>query len=131
MNPDLHTIIDRLTFAPLEVKCEILSILFSEGCIKPKGAKAWLAQRFIKIVILIIGKEKVKTILKNDYLKNSDLAERTFFDLLDALVIKEQLTLIQDVLYAVYLSKWQYSKEDVAAYIDKFNFINLNDPFKK
>jgi len=117
MNKNLSEIIDQLTFAPIEKKGEILSILLSEGCVKDTSMSSFFGRLVIRVTVAVIGKEKVKESFQRIYLKNPKQTEEIFLSLMDVIIAKEPLPLIQDLLNAIYLAKWKFDPEDIRRYI--------------
>jgi hypothetical protein len=119
MNSNLLLLLDQATFAPAEVKSDILSTLISEGSFTRKmGTATFFGELTVKTSRLLLGKVRVKRIFKEYFLKNPQTTENDFVLLLSTLITKEPLSLVQDFLYALYLTKWEFEKDDMKKYFD-------------
>jgi len=119
MNQNLHILLDQLTVASTESKSEIISIMASEGCFPARGLTNSIALTVLKIITTLGGKQLVKRSSKKLLLKDEERAEAVFFSIIDEIVMNESLSLIQDFLCAVHLSKWKFDVEDARRYMEK------------
>lgn len=119
MNENLRIMLDQVTVAPTETKSEIISIMVSEGCFPSKlyggGFTAFLIKSFCKLG----GKSLLRQAIKNLMLVNEEKTDALFFNLIDEIILEESLSLIQDLLYATHLSKWQFNPNDAKKYLEK------------
>lgn len=112
-------LLDQAAFAPTEVKSEILAILVAEGSLSRKTKTAtFFGELVISIARLFIGNKKVKNIFHSYFLKNPQIAENDFALLISVIVNTEPLSLIQDFLYALHLTKWEFEADYMKTYID-------------
>jgi hypothetical protein len=119
MNSNLLLLLDQSNFAPVEVKCDIISTLISEGCFKRETKTAtFFGGLIVSLVRLLSGVENTKKIYKEYFLKNPQIAENDFALLISTILMREHLPLIQDFLYALFLSGWQFKEEDMKIYLE-------------
>ena len=122
MNDNLKILLDQLSFAPVETKAEIIAIMVSENCFPATVTESRLCLFILGLVSKIGYKGKVKELTRNHMIDN-DNAEKLFFSLINQIIMNEDLSLIQDFLYAVKLSNWRFNPNDVKNYINSVFYV--------
>jgi hypothetical protein len=132
MNTNLLLIIDQANYAPTEIKSDIMATLISENCLNRQTRTAtFFGENIVKLTRFLIGAKRIKDVYKDYFIKNPQVAENDFALLISTLLTREPLPLIQDFLYALYLSKWEFKSDDMKKYFDsivKNTYNNNNEP---